>query len=165
MSCTIINVRLEHTIIELLRRRGATLAVAESCTGGLLAKRLTDIPGASEAFPGGVVAYSAQSKTALLGVDARLINEKGAVSREVALAMADGARKRFGADIGIGITGVAGPDGDGSGVAPGVVFIALAASDESFCREFKLPGGRARVRAAAASQALKMLRKYLIPDS
>ena len=95
---------MENTVAALLTEHGLTLAVAESCTGGLLSKRLTDIPGASGFFMGGVVTYSTQSKTALLGVDPDMINKKGVVSSEVALAMADGARFKVGADIGIGIT-------------------------------------------------------------
>ena len=152
---------LENTVVGLLKERGMTLAAAESCTGGLLAKRLTDTPGASAAFPGGVVAYSTRSKTALLGVDPGLLDKYGAVSREAAIAMAEGARKSFGADIGVGITGIAGPEGDGSGVEPGTVFTALSANGCSICRSLTLPSDRDRVRTAGASNALDMVRRYL----
>ena len=152
---------LESTAVALLAQRGMTLAAAESCTGGLLAKRLTDIPGSSKVFPGGIVAYSSESKTSLLGVDPGIINEKGAASREVAIAMADGARERFGADIGIGITGVAGPDGDGSGTAPGTVFVALSAGGSSFCKSLEMPVDRDRIRSVSVSHALDMVRRYL----
>ena len=138
-----------------------TLASAESCTGGLLAKRLTDIPGASQVFSGGAVAYSLHAKTALLGVDPDLISEKGAVSREVATAMADGARAKIEADIGIGITGIAGPDGDGSGQDPGTVFIALATDSYSLCESLKLHGDREQIRSASASHALSMIQRFL----
>ena len=153
---------LENYVVALLAECGMTLAAAESCTGGLLAKRLTDVPGASKVFPGGVVAYNAQSKTTLLGVDPSLIVEKGAVSREVALAMADGARSRFGADFGIGITGIAGPDSDDSGAEPGTVFIALSSSGHSCCRNLKLPGDREQVRSASAAHALDMARQHMV---
>ena len=152
---------LEKTAVDLLEQRGLTLAAAESCTGGLLAKRLTDIPGASKVFKGGIVAYSAQSKIALLGVDRALIDEKGAVSRETAFAMAEGARVRFGADIGIGITGIAGPDGDGSGIEPGTIFVALSTESISYCRDLSLPNDRYRVRIMGTSHALDMIRRHL----
>ena len=152
---------LEKAVVGLMQRLNKTLATAESCTGGLLAKRLTDIPGASAVFPGGVVAYSNPAKIKLLGLDPALIAEKGAVSHEVALAMADGARDRFGADIGIGITGIAGPDSDGSGIEPGTVHIALATHGKSECRSFKLSADRDGVRFLAASNALDMVHKYL----
>jgi len=152
---------LENTVISLLSERGLKLAAAESCTGGLLAKRLTDIPGASKVFLGSVVAYGEKSKTELLGVDVELIKEKHAASREVALAMADGARARFGAEIGIGITGIAGPTSDGSGLEPGSVFIALVTEDASFSRNPHLLFERERVRTSTVHHALDMVRRFL----
>ena len=152
---------LENTVFMLLAERGLTLATAESCTGGLLAKRLTDIPGSSQVFLGGVVAYSIESKTALLGVDPGLIHEKGAVSREVALAMADGAREKFRADIGIGITGIAGPGGDGSDNEPGTIYVALTTKDQSHCKVTVPFRDRERNRIAGASNALDMIRRLL----
>jgi len=152
---------LENTALELLAQRGLTLAVAESCTGGLLSKRLTDVPGASRVFLGGVVTYSNRSKTELLGIDPGLIERKKAVSREVALAMADGIRARLGADIGIGITGIAGPDGDGSGIEPGTIFVALTTAGGSFCRDVFLHYDRDRTRTSGTHHALDMIRRHL----
>jgi nicotinamide-nucleotide amidase len=152
---------LENTVVRLLKEKGKTLSCAESCTGGLLCKRVTDIAGASAVFYGGAVTYATESKTKLLGVDAGLIGEKGVVSREVAGEMAKKVRERFGTDMGIGITGLAGPDSDGSGAEPGTVFVALAASDQVFCRDLKLIPERARVRTSASSHALDMIRRYL----
>ena len=152
---------LENTALELLAQRGLAIAVAESCTGGLLSKRLTDVPGASRVFLGGVVAYSNRSKTELLGIDPGLIESKKAVSREVALAMADGIRARLGADIGIGITGIAGPDGDGSGIEPGTIFVALTTARDSFCREVHLHYDRDRTRTSGTHHALDMVRRHL----
>ena len=152
---------LENTVIGLLGKRGLTLATAESCTGGLLSKRLTDIPGASKLFLGGVVAYSEQSKSELLGVDSELMREFGAVNKEVALAMADGVRQRLGADIGIGITGIAGPESDSSGLPPGTVFVALTTKDTSLCENPGLFRDRDRIRIGAASYALDMIRRLL----
>jgi len=152
---------LENTVMGLLNERALTLAAAESCTGGLFSKRMTDIPGASKVFTGGVVAYSEGLKTALLGVDPGLLKANGAVSREVALAMADGARKRLGADIGIGITGLAGPGGDASGLEAGAVFAALATEGASFCRRLQLPYDRDRIRIISSSHAFDMVRRFL----
>ena len=152
---------LESTVSKLLFQRGMTLAAAESCSGGLLSKRMTDIPGASKVFPGGIVSYSVQSKIELLGVGKDLLEEKGAVSREAAFAMADGARKKFGADIGVGITGVAGPEGDGSGIKPGTVFVALTTGNAAFCRDILFLYDRYRVRLHSASNALDMVRRFL----
>ena len=152
---------LENTVIGLLSETGMTLATAESCTGGLLSKRLTDIPGASKVYLGGVVAYSEQSKVELLGVDPGMISEFNAVSRDVAIAMADGVRLKHNADIGIGITGIAGPDSDSSGQEPGTVFIALTTKDDSICREPRLFHDRERIRIGAANNALDMIRRLL----
>jgi len=150
---------LENTVISLLRERGLTLAIAESCTGGLLSKRLTDIPGASEVYIGGVIAYSEQSKTELLGVQRELIIQQGEVSSEVAIAMAKGVRKRLGTTIGIGITGIAGPDSDKSGKEPGTVFVALSTKDTTTCKDLKLYFDRERIRISATNNALDMIRR------
>jgi nicotinamide-nucleotide amidase len=152
---------LENTVVGLLKERSKTLSAAESCTGGLLSKRLTDIAGASEVFAGGMVTYSAESKTALLGVDAGLIRKKGAASREVAEQMAVMVRYRFNTDLGAGITGIAGPDSDESEQEPGTVFVALSAEDGIWYRNLSLPFDRSRVRTAASSHALDMIRRYL----
>ena len=159
---TALTENLDALVAELLTHRRLTVATAESCTGGLLSKRLTDTPGASAYFAGGVIAYSARVKSSLLGVDPGLIAEKGVVCREVALAMADGVRIKLGADIGLGTTGLAGPDGDGSDLAPGTVFVALSAAGASHCLELHLDFDRGGVRDAASSHALEMLRLYLL---
>ncbi len=151
---------LEEAVFELLRERGQTLATAESCTGGLLGKRLTDLPGVSAVYKGGAVVYTAESKTQILGVPASLIEEKGVVSREVALSLAENVRERFGADYGLGVTGLAGPDGDGAHPV-GTVFVALAAPEGSFVRALQLGAGRERVRTSAAHHAFDMLRRRL----
>jgi nicotinamide-nucleotide amidase len=152
---------LEQLAVQLLARQGLTISAAESCTGGLLAKRLTDIPGASRVFKGGVTVYTNECKTALLGIDPSLIEEKGAVSREVAVEMARRIREKLGADLGVGITGLAGPDGDGIHEV-GTVFVALAADKGCFIRKLQLgDGGRDRVRFLSASSALDMVRRYL----
>jgi len=152
---------LENTVFHLLKERGLTLAVAESCTGGLLSKRLTDVPGISRVFMGSVVAYSAHAKTALLDVPQDLISDNNAVSREVALAMAQGVRHKFNADIGIGITGIAGPETDSSGQSPGTIFIALCSNDHTYCRSPHLFHDRERIRIGGASHALDMIRRLL----
>lgn len=152
---------LENTAVGLLKDQNKTLSAAESCTGGLLAKRLTDIPGASRAFFGGAITYSTQSKTTVLGVDASLISENGVVSRAVAEAMASAVRLKFGTDLGIGITGIAGPDSDESGQEPGTVFVALSDGRETYCRSLNLLFDRTRIRIAASSHALDMIRRYL----
>jgi nicotinamide-nucleotide amidase len=135
--------------------------VAESCTGGLLAKRLTDIPGASQVFYGGATTYSTESKTLVLGIDAAMIKAKGVVSRETAEAMASAVRQKFGADLGVGVTGIAGPGSDESGLEPGTVFVALSDGNQTYCRSLHLLFDRARIRTAASSHALDMLRRYL----
>lgn len=152
---------MENTVVGLLKEKNKTLSTAESCTGGLLAKRVTDISGASRIFKGGMVTYATETKTTILGVDAGLIKDKGVASREVAEQMALMVRQRFGTDIGIGITGIAGPDTDDSGLPPGTVFVALSAEDGTFCRNLSLDFERARVRLAASNHGLDMIRRYL----
>lgn len=152
---------LENTVFQLLKEQGKTLAAAESCTGGLLSKRLTDLPGSSAVFLGGVVSYATRSKVSVLGVDEAVLKNNPVASRPVAEAMARRARELFGADFGIGITGVAGPDPDENGTEPGTVYIALDTGDQTFCREPLHFTDRARVRSFAASTGLDMLRRYL----
>ncbi len=142
--------------------RGATLAVAESCTGGLLAERITSISGSSRYFLGGAVVYSNQLKTDLAGVPAQLIEKHGAVSREVASALAEGIRKRCGATLGIGITGVAGPDGGTAEKPVGLVFHGLASESGIEVVERRFPGDRKRIRWFASQQALDMVRRKLM---
>ena len=137
---------------------GLTVATAESCTGGLLAGRLVDRPGSSASVLGGIVSYSNAAKTALLGVTADLIETHGAVSPEVARAMADGARAALGADVGIGITGVAGPDGGTPEKPVGYVcFCVTTSSGHVLARDRRLPGGRADVRDRSVDAGMHLL--------
>jgi nicotinamide-nucleotide amidase len=142
-----------------------SIACGESCTGGLLAARITDLPGASAYFKGGVVAYADRAKTDLLGVPAELIASHGAVSPEVAEAMAQGAMERFGAGLGVGITGVAGPGGGTEEKPGGYVCICVADADGNvLARDPKLPGSRDDVRDRSASVAMHMIRRLLIGE-
>lgn len=152
---------LEEVVGRLLADRGMTVATAESCTGGLLAKRLTDVPGSSLWFKGGVVAYTADSKMFLLGVDPAHIQQEGEVSEAVARDLAVGARRRFGTEIGVGITGIAGPDGGSEDKPVGTVHVAVASPTEIVHRGFVFPGGRGLVRRLSTSMAMDMLRKMV----
>ncbi len=150
---------LEQIVGYYLQMRGATVAVAESCTGGLLAERITSVSGSSRYFVGGAVVYSNEMKTAFADVPAKLILKHGAVSGQVAGALAEGIRKRCGSTFGIGITGVAGPTGGTAQKPVGMVFHALASESEVEIVERNFPGDRARIRQFASQQALDMLRK------
>ena len=153
---------LENTVFGLLKEQGKTLAAAESCTGGLIAKRVTDIPGSSAVFRGGVTVYTDEAKMLLLGVDGEVLRSEGAVSREVAAQLAEKARGKLGADFGVGVTGVAGPDSDGVHEV-GTVFVSLCDGERTFVRALRLSplSGRARIRTLAANEALDMLRRSL----
>jgi len=153
---------LEQIVGYYLQMREATVAVAESCTGGLLAERLTRVAGSSRYFVGGAVAYSNEMKTKFCEVPPMLIAEKGAVSREVAQAMAEGIREHCWATYGIGITGIAGPSGGTEEKPVGLVFIALADGTKTGIVERRFPGDRARIRHFATQQALEMLRRRLV---
>jgi nicotinamide-nucleotide amidase len=149
---------LEEVVAMYLIMKQQTLAVAESCTGGLLSERLTSIPGSSNFFLGGVVCYSNELKTKLTAVPPILIEQHGAVSREVAQALGEGIRKRAGASIGMGITGIAGPGGGTPEKPVGLVFLALADARGTLIRKFQFPGDRQRIRFWAAQMALEMIR-------
>ena len=153
---------LEAVCLSLLKSRGKTLAVAESCTGGLLAKRLTDVPGASAVFLGGVVSYTNGVKANILNVPQSLLDEHGAVSEPVARAMAEGVRARTGADYALSVTGVAGPDADERGNDVGLVYIGLAAPDGTVVKERRF-GKRTRehIRQQSANTAFNLLRRSL----
>jgi nicotinamide-nucleotide amidase len=153
---------LEVVVGKLLRHRGETLAVAESCTGGLLGERLTSVAGSSEYFLGGFVTYTERMKTELLGVDAGMLAQETAVSEAVANAMASGARTRTGATYALSITGVAGPDGGTDATPVGTVFISLATAQAATSRQFRFPGDRGRIRGFAAQTALDLLRRALV---
>ncbi len=155
---------LEKTVLELLRERGACFAAAESCTGGLIAKRFTDLPGASAVFRGGVTVYTNEAKTALLGVDPAVLAEHSAVSVPVAMELADNVRERLGADYGLGVTGVAGPESDGLHPV-GTVFVSLSTPEgETFVRALELGerSDRSRIRTLAANHAFDMLRRRIL---
>lgn len=145
---------LEERVVATLRRRSLTLACAESCTGGLVAARLTRAAGASDVFRGGVVAYKDDVKASLLGVDAKLLAQRGAVTREAALQMARGARELLGADIAVAVTGFAGPSVPPGGEL-GLVFIALAHGGGDEVHELHFKDEREAVRAGAAERALE----------
>jgi nicotinamide-nucleotide amidase len=151
---------IDDQVAELLG--GRWIGLAESCTGGLLAGRLTQRAGSSEYFAGGVVSYSDESKAELLGVDRALVEQRGAVSPEVADAMADGALRRFGADTAVAITGVAGPGGGSEAKPVGYVCFAIKTSDgRSIARDPRLPGDRAEIRDRSTTVAMHMLRRLL----
>ena len=155
---------LEEVVLAVLKEQGKTVSFAESCTGGLLAKRLTDLPGASQVFRGGVVSYTNAVKAAALGVDEALLDQYGAVSEPVAKAMAEGCRKLCGSDFAVSVTGVAGPDPDDRGNPVGTVFLGLSGPDGAICRQIDLSRGRSRghVRHLAASHAFDLLRRKLM---
>jgi len=152
---------LEKVLVGLLRRRRLTLALAESCTGGFIANQITNVPGASKVFLGGVVAYNNEVKQKFLGVRAGTLARHGAVSEAVAREMAEGARKRFGADFAVAVTGIAGPGGGTKRKPVGTVFIALATEGETIVERKLNSFGREKFKQITANQALKMLHLQL----
>ena len=160
--CLAEDERPEEAVMELLKERKLSFASAESCTGGDIARRFTELPGASAFFKGGVVSYTNEVKTALLGVNPALLAEKTAVCREVAASMAEGARERLHTDLAVSVTGLAGPDGDGVHEV-GTVFIGLAVEGKTFVRETHMGPRRSRgyIRRMAGSHAFDMLRRWL----
>jgi nicotinamide-nucleotide amidase len=150
---------LEAVTGELLRAAGATLSVAESCTGGMLAERITSVAGSSDYFAGGFLVYTKEMKTRLLGVDPALLAEHGAVHETVAEAMAQGARERTGSSYALSVTGVAGPGSGGEQAPPGTVCIGLASPGGVNARRVQFLGDRARVRSLASQTALDLLRR------
>jgi nicotinamide-nucleotide amidase len=153
---------LEAAVGSLLRARGATLCVAESCTAGLLGGRVTEVPGASDWFLGGFQVYTKPMKTGLLGLDAALIEEHGVVSEAVAQAMAAAARQRTGATYALSITGEAGPVSSTPGIEPGTIWIGFAGPDGVEAKMYRFPNGRQRVRKFAVQTALNLLRLKLL---
>jgi len=154
---------VDQQVADELRARGLTIATAESCTGGLLAGRLTDLAGSSDYVLGGLVVYSNEAKSELAGVDPALIERVGAVSVEVAEALADGARARLGAHVGVGITGVAGPGGGTPEKPVGLVCFSVAgANDARLTRSLNLPGGRADIRDRSTTIAMHLVRRLLL---
>jgi nicotinamide-nucleotide amidase len=152
---------LDDLVAQGFAGRGLTVATAESCTGGLLAARLTERAGSSAWVLGGVTAYANSAKEQLLGVPAEMLAEHGAVSPEVAVALAEGARARFGADIGVGITGVAGPGGGTPDKPVGTVHVCVAGPEGRQVRALRLPGSRSAVRERSVTVAMHLLRALL----
>jgi nicotinamide-nucleotide amidase len=152
---------VEEIVLALARSRGRTIATAESCTGGLVGARLTSVPGASDVYVGGIVAYSNEVKEAQLDVPSEVLRRYGAVSAEAAEAMAAGARRVLLADIGASVTGVAGPGGGTPEKPVGLVFLHVAAADDAEAVRLELPGDRDRIRGRAAAWLLHQLRRVL----
>ena len=153
--------KIEEKIIAKLLQKNQTLATAESCSGGLLANRITDIPGASNIFKGGLVTYSNDAKIKFAGVAAALIKKSGAVCDDVAMALAQGARKKFNTDFGVGITGIAGPSGATRAKPAGLVFIAVANDRETLCLKCLFQGTRTQIKRQSTTQALRLLLEFL----
>lgn len=153
---------LEQIVLYYLEMRGATLATAESCTGGLVAERLTGVSGSSRSYVGGAVVYSNRLKTDLAGVDPRLIATHGAVSREAAVALAEGIRERCESTIGLGITGIAGPTGGSNEKPVGLVWLAISDADGTETLEKQFPGDRNAIRFYASQQGLDLVRRRLM---
>ena len=152
---------LEETVLHLLHQHGKTFSAAESCTGGLIAKRITDLPGASCVFRGGVVSYTNEVKASVLGVPQETLDRYGAVSEPVARAMAEGVRRITGSDLSVATTGLAGPDGDDRGNPVGTVFVALSTPERTVVRHMNCGSGRDRVRMLASHCAFDLLRREL----
>jgi len=152
---------LEEKVGELLSQRGLTLAVAESCTGGLLGHRITNVSGSSAYFEGGIISYSNEAKEAVLGVPREILIEYGAVSRQTALAMARGARRVLGTDLAVSVTGIAGPGGATAEKPVGLAYIALAAEAAELCDKHVWQGDRAANKEQSAEAALKLILEYL----
>ncbi len=153
--------RTEEKIAQLLIKQKKTLAIAESCTGGLLSNRITNIPGSSNFLQVTVVAYSNQAKIKLLNVDEKDIKKYGAVSHQIAIAMAEGVRNIFKTDFGIGITGIAGPDGATKKKPVGLVYIAINTPIETLCVKCIFEGKRTTIKSKATTQALRLLSEFL----
>jgi nicotinamide-nucleotide amidase len=153
---------LEQVVGDILKRKKLTLAIAESCTGGLLAHRITNVPGSSEYFERGVVSYSNESKVDVLGVDNILIESKGAVSAEVVQSMAEGVRILANTDLGVGVSGIAGPTGGSSEKPVGTVFIGISCKNkETFSRRYQFRGTREEIKIITSEAALDLIRKFI----
>jgi len=158
------NQEMEDVVGILLTERGKTISVAESCTGGLIGHRLTNVPGSSDYFCGGVVSYSNQSKIDLLEVSAKTIKKYGAVSDETAQEMARGIRERMNSDLGLAVTGIAGPDGGSKDKPVGTVYIGLCSGEEVFSRRYRFWGRRKQIKLNTSMMTLDWVRRYLNGD-
>jgi nicotinamide-nucleotide amidase len=156
------NKGLDETVAHMLLQSGATIAIAESCTGGLISARLTEIPGVSRVFDRGIISYSNESKLENLNVKQGTLEKFGAVSRETAIEMAVGVRTLSGTDLGLSVTGIAGPDGGSVEKPVGLVYIALSDKDETDCKELRLWGNRSRIRHVTSLHAFDIIRRKLI---
>lgn len=152
---------LEKRLGDALRDNKLRIAVAESCTGGLISHRITNIPGSSDYFDRGVIVYSNTSKTQLLGVPKLIIDSFGAVSRETAKAMAEGIKKMSGSDLGLAVTGIAGPGGGTPNKPVGLVYMGLASLKPTMEKEFRFTGERYEIKNQASEEALKMVLGFL----
>ena len=152
---------LEAAVLEKLLERGLTFSSAESCTGGLIAKRITDIPGASQVFKGAVVAYTNEVKHKVLGVSLETLDKYGAVSSQTALEMAEGVRRLTGSHIAVSTTGICGPSTDERNTPVGTAFIGLSAEGKAYFRQINMGSDRDRGRTIAAHHAFDMILKYL----
>lgn len=155
---------LESQVAEALKKAKNTVAVAESCTAGLISERLTNISGSSQYFSLGLVAYKNEAKQSLLNISESTLKQFGAVSKEVARLMAKKIRQLAKTDIGLGVTGIAGPKGATKTKPVGLVFIALASARKNICQKFYFPGNRSAVRFSASQAALEMIRRYLLKN-
>lgn len=153
---------LQHVVVRMLRETGVTVSTAESCTGGLVGHLLTEISGVSSVYRGGVVSYSNEAKIQLLGVDEQLLNAKGAVSPEVAAAMATGCRQRFGSDLAVAVTGIAGPGGGSAEKPVGLVYIALAHAGGIETAKYNWASDRSSTKLRSAKTALNLIRLHLL---
>ena len=153
----------DHGLVHLLTKRNETLALAESCTGGFIANQITNVSGASKMFKGGIVAYSNEAKEKFLGVRSTTLKKHGAVSKEVAAEMAGGARKQFGADYAIAVTGIAGPTGGTKAKPTGTVFIAVAGAAGILVERRLNRFSREKFKEITARQALELLKKNILP--
>ena len=159
------NESMEEIAGKMLIHRGLTVSVAESCTGGLISNRFTNIPGSSGYFLGGVVVYGNQSKVDFLDIPRKIIEKHGAVSDPVVRAMAQGVKKRFKSDLGLAVTGIAGPDGGSREKPVGTVFIGLASGNNVFSSRYRFSGPRDHVKNHTATMTLDWIRRYLNGDS
>ena len=159
MHCTIRVMKIEFEIGNILRKRKMTMAVAESCTGGLISSRITDSSGSSDYFLMGIVAYSDKIKENILGVSPGLLQKYGAVSKQVALEMAKGARLLANTDIGIGVTGIAGPTGETKLKPVGLVYIAITTNKKQMVKKFRFKGSRQDIKLQASEAGLNLMKR------
>ncbi len=153
---------LASRVGQLLRQRNLTVSVAESCTGGRLGDRITDVPGSSDYFMGGVISYSNAAKVNLLGVDSAVLASKGAVSRPIAIQMASGVRRRLKTAIGVGVTGIAGPAGGSRAKPVGLVFIAVCSDANATCAKKIFKGSRTSIKMQSTEEAVRMLQEFIL---